>query len=43
MKKNKENVCWCDAYTHPHRPASSVWCSEHPTGPTDEDYEDRYR
>jgi hypothetical protein len=44
MKKNKENLCYCDALPNsaPHRAGSTVWCTQHPTGPTEEDYIQRY-
>ncbi len=35
-------TCWCSGEPYPHRRASTVWCDHHPTGPTEEDYEDRY-
>ena len=41
MKKNKENVCDCGTPHHPHRMGSNVWCMNHPTGPTEEDYKNR--
>lgn len=37
-----DRVCHCDGYPHPHRIGGGVWCIKHPTGPTDEDYMDRY-
>lgn len=40
---NKRSVtCHCDGVSYPHRVASTVWCREHLTGPTDEDYKNRY-
>ena len=42
MKKNKEDVCLCAAYTFPHRPGSSVWCVESKIEPTEEDYKQRH-
>lgn len=48
-KKNRDsdNLCYCDGlwFTErgsPHRAGSSVWCKQHPTGPTEQDYIDRY-
>ena len=44
-KKNKdpENLCYCDQLPFkPHRKASTVWCEAHVTGPTEEDYKQRY-
>jgi len=42
MKKNKENMCDCGNPHFPHRAGSSVWCVQHPTGPTEEDYKNEY-
>lgn len=36
-------TCHCDGYPFPHRPGTEPWCSRAPVGPTDDDYEDRYR
>lgn len=49
-RKNREfkgKVCYCGELVgkngpYPHRPGSSVWCREHPTGPTEQDYIERY-
>ena len=41
-KKENKNNCNCDAYWFPHRPGSSPFCIQHPTGPTEEDYKERY-
>ncbi len=44
-RKNKErdNLCYCNQLPFtPHRKASTVWCVEHPTGPTDDDFRERY-
>lgn len=35
-------VCRCDGLPFPHRPACSVWCVKHPTGPTDHDHVHAY-
>lgn len=35
-------TCFCDGVHFPHRKAGTVWCIHHPTGPTDQDYEERY-
>jgi len=40
--RNKKRTCECDGLHFPHRAGSTIWCSEHPTGPTDQDQEDRY-
>ena len=45
--RNKARNCFCDGlpwsqHNGPHHKGSSVWCIHHPTGPTDEDYRDRY-
>lgn len=37
-----DRVCRCDGYWFPHRRGGGVWCIHHPTGPTDEDYRERY-
>jgi len=42
MKKNKERMCDCGNPPYPHRKASSVWCMQHPTGPTEEDYKNEF-
>lgn len=42
MKKNKENTCNCGHLDYPHQAGSSVWCIEHKTGPTEDDYKTRY-
>lgn len=44
MKKNKENVCLCAAFIHPHRSGSGsgVWCVESKNEPTEDDYKARY-
>ena len=41
-KKNKEAMCDCGNPHYPHRTGSTVWCIQHPTGPTEEDYKGRY-
>ena len=40
-KKNKEAVCTCDGYPHPHRKGSGVWCHDSVRLPTESDYLDR--
>ena len=42
--RDKTRNCNCDGFPWdgPHRRGSSVWCENHPTGPTEEDYRDRY-
>jgi hypothetical protein len=40
--RNKANTCTCDGLPYPHRKGSDVWCVEHETGPSDEDYRRRY-
>lgn len=47
-ERNRKRNCRCDGLPWsmaggPHHKGSSVWCIHHPTGPTDEDFEDRYR
>jgi DNA-directed RNA polymerase subunit RPC12/RpoP len=34
----RKHTCTCSGLHFPHRRASSVWCMNHPTGPTEEDY-----
>lgn len=46
-KRNKSRNCFCDGLFWsqkggPHKKASSVWCVHHPTGPTEEDYINKY-
>lgn len=41
-KRNKARTCNCDGYSFPHRKACGVWCNEHPTGPTSDDYKERH-
>jgi len=43
--KNRTGVyatCHCDGLHHPHRKGSNVWCDHHKTGPTEQDFKDRY-
>lgn len=42
MKKNKENICHCGEPHYPHREGATVWCLKHKTGPTEDDYKQRY-
>jgi hypothetical protein len=42
QRRLNRKACYCDGMHHAHRPGSSVWCNQHPTGPTDEDAYDRY-
>lgn len=42
-KRNSARTCYCDGLSYPHKKGSSVWCKEHLTGPSNEDYEERYR
>ena len=42
MKLNKKNMCECGDPYFPHRKGSSVWCTEHTTGPTEDDFKHRY-
>ena len=43
-RKKKENKapCKCDGYHYPHRKGGGVWCKNHPTGPSEQDYLNRY-
>ena len=43
-RDNKElkATCHCDGYHYPHRPNTGVWCINHKTGPSQQDFEDRY-
>lgn len=40
--RKRGNTCHCDGEPYPHRRGSTVWCKDHPLGPTDRDYEERY-
>lgn len=43
-RKKQENKapCKCDGYHYPHRKGGGVWCKHHPTGPSEQDYLNRY-
>lgn len=41
-KEHKKNLCSCYGYSFVHRKGGGVWCEQHPTGPTEQDYIDRY-
>lgn len=41
-RANRSNTCNCNGLPYPHRGGSSVWCMQHPTGPAERDYQDRY-
>ncbi len=41
-EEHKKVICKCDGLSFPHRAGSSVWCKQHKTGPTEEDYRSRY-
>lgn len=41
-QRNKARTCRCDELPYPHKKGSTVWCRHHPTGPTEDDYRDRY-
>ena len=41
--RNKRRSCHCDGYTFPHTHGSEPWCRYAIKGPTDKDFEDRYR
>lgn len=41
--RTKSRTCRCDGLFYPHHKGTSVWCDHHPTGPTDEDWQERYR
>lgn len=41
-QEHKRVLCRCYGYHYPHRKAGGVWCEHHPTGPTEEDYIQRY-
>jgi hypothetical protein len=38
----RKNTCCCDGLAFPHRPASTVFCRQHPVGPSEEDYRYQY-
>lgn len=44
-QRKKWQLCKCDGlpWSGPHRKGGSVWCKHHPIGPTEEDYQNRYR
>ena len=44
IRNKARGFCNCDGlpWDGPHRKGSNVWCINHPTGPTKEDYEERY-
>lgn len=41
-KKNGYSVCDCNGYHFRHHKAGGVWCIHHATGPTEQDYIERY-
>ena len=41
-KEHKRVLCKCDGLPYPHRAGSSIWCREHPTGPTEQEYYEQY-
>lgn len=41
-KEHKKNLCSCIGYSFKHRKGGGVWCEQHSTGPTNQDYIDRY-
>lgn len=41
--EHKRVLCKCDGLPFPHRKGSSVWCREHPKGPTEQEYYERYK
>ena len=41
-KEHKQRKCHCNGYHFPHRAGGGVWCHKHPTGPSEQDYADRY-
>ena len=34
--------CNCNGYHFPHRKGGGIWCIHHATGPTEQDYIERY-
>lgn len=48
LKKLKATTCYCDDVINPegkpfpHQVGSSVWCKEHPEGPSENDFLTRY-
>ena len=42
-KHDKERTCKCDGIHYPHRKGTEPWCDHAKVGPTDEDWEERYR
>ena len=41
--RNTRRVCKCDGYHFPHHKGTEPWCTQAPKGPTETDYEERYR
>lgn len=41
-KTGAYSTCHCDGVRHPHRKGSDVWCEHHKSGPTEQDFIDRY-
>ena len=41
--RNKRRRCRCEGYPFPHSRGTEPWCDHAAHGPTQEDYEDRYR
>lgn len=41
-RERRAETCRCDGVHYPHRKGSIIWCKQHPTGPTEQDYQDRY-
>lgn len=41
--RNKQLVCRCDGIIYPHRVGTEPWCNYAKVGPTDKDWEERYR
>lgn len=42
-RRGKKKLCHCNALEFPHQAGSTPMCVQHPTGPTEADWEDFYR
>lgn len=41
--RTKKDTCKCDAYDFPHYKGTEPWCTHAKVGPSEEDWEERYR
>lgn len=40
--EHKKNLCRCFGYPFPHRAGGGIWCRQHPVGPSEQDWIERY-